>query len=69
MNLAEQMRKGMEEKNIPHIGSAAADHITISLGVNTIITSDESSIDEFIRKTDNALYKAKERRNCSVFAE
>jgi diguanylate cyclase (GGDEF)-like protein len=67
--LAEQMRKGVEEKNIPHLYSDVSDHVTISLGINTIIPADESSIDEFISYTDKALYKAKERRNCSVSAK
>lgn len=68
LNLAEQMRKGMEEKTIPHLRSCVSHHVTISLGINTIIPSDESSIDEFIGNTDKALYKAKERHNCSVYA-
>lgn len=68
LSLAEQFRKGVEEKNVPHLYSDAAKHVTISLGINTIIPSDEVSIEEFIRNTDKALYKAKERRNCAVFA-
>jgi len=68
LNLAEKMRKNVEEKSIPHLFSNISDHVTISLGINTIIPSDESSIDEFIRNTDKALYMAKKKRNCSVFA-
>jgi|GEM_PF-1353691 len=68
MNLAELMRIGVEEKSVPHSRSDVSDHVTISLGINTIIPSDESSIDEFINNTDKALYMAKKRRNCSVFA-
>lgn len=67
LNLAEQMRKGVEEKSVPHLYSNVSDHVTISLGINTIIPSDKSSIDEFISNTDKALYMAKKRRNCSVF--
>jgi len=67
-NLAEQIRKGVEEKALPHMYSEAAKHVTISLGVNTVVPSDNVSIEEFIRNTDQALYKAKERRNCSVCA-
>jgi len=66
MNLAEQMRKGVEEKQVPHSFSDVSDYVTISLGVNTVIPSDETSIDDFISNTDRALYKAKEKRNCSV---
>lgn len=68
LKLAELMRKGVEEKSVPHSYSDVSDHVTISLGINTIIPSDESSIDEFINNTDSALYKAKKRRNCSVSA-
>lgn len=68
LNLAEQMRKGVEARFIRHLSSKVSDHVTISLGINTIIPSDESSIDEFISNTDKALYRAKARRNCSVFA-
>ncbi len=53
---------------MPHLFSDVSDHVTISLGVNTIIPSDETSIDEFISCADKALYKAKEKRNCAVFA-
>lgn len=68
LNIAEQMRKGVEEKSVPHLYSGVSDHVTISLGINTIIPSDESSIDEFISNTDKALYMAKKRRNCPSFA-
>ena len=62
------MRKGVEEKSIPHLYSDISDHVTISLGINTIIPSDESSIDEFLSSADKALYMAKRRCNCSALA-
>jgi len=68
LNLAERIRKEVEEKSLPHLCSNVSDHVSICLGINTIIPSDESSIDEFINNTDKALYIAKERRNCSAFA-
>jgi len=50
-------------------GHQAGDYcIKLIAGVNTTIPSDESSIDEFISNTDKALYMAKKRRNCAVFA-
>lgn len=64
--LAEQIRKRVEKTAVPHAGPS--DNVTISLGVNTVIPSDESSADEFINNTDKALYRAKERRNCSAAA-
>ncbi len=68
LHLAEQMRKAVEEKCVPNSHSAVAVHLTISLGVNTVIPSEEMSADEFISSTDKALYLAKKRRNCTVFA-
>nr|WP_108849489.1 hypothetical protein [Clostridium drakei] len=39
--------------------SSIFDHVTISLGANTVIPSNASSVEEFIRTTDKALYEAK----------
>jgi diguanylate cyclase (GGDEF)-like protein len=68
LRLAELMRAGVEERAVSSMHSKAPDHVTISLGINTIIPSDELSIDDFISDTDKALYMAKERRNCAVYA-
>lgn len=65
-NLAEQMRKNVEKLNIEHAHSSATNCVTISIGVNTVIPSDKSSIEEFIRTTDKALYKAKEKNRNNV---
>jgi diguanylate cyclase (GGDEF)-like protein len=65
-NLAEQMRRNVEKLNIEHAYSSTADHVTISLGVNTVIPSDKSSIEEFINTTDKALYKAKEKNRNNI---
>ena len=66
--LAEQIRISVEKMAIQHLHSDISATITISLGVNTINPSGGSSVEEFIYKTDKALYKAKERRNCIRFA-
>ena len=68
LKLAERMRHGVEAVGVPHLYSGISDRVTISLGTNTIIPTDESSIEEFINDADKALYKAKKRRNCSVSA-
>lgn len=68
LKLAEKIRTGVEEAVVPHLYSGISDHVTISLGVNSVIPSEESSVYEFINDADVALYKAKERRNCSVSA-
>jgi diguanylate cyclase (GGDEF)-like protein len=64
LELAEQMRKRAEGMAVQHLHSDISDNITISLGVYTVIPTDELSIEGFIYNTDKALYKAKESRNC-----
>ncbi len=64
LELAEIMRKKIEELNISHLFSSACKYVTISLGVHSVIPSDEMSMEKFIKITDNALFKAKkENRN------
>jgi diguanylate cyclase (GGDEF) domain len=66
--LAEHIRKKVEELNIPHAYSAVSPYVTISLGINTVYPSNASSIDEFINRADKALYDAKKSRNATVVA-
>jgi diguanylate cyclase (GGDEF)-like protein len=68
LEFAEQLRKKVEQMAIPHMYSSISKYITISLGVYTLIPSDESSIEEFIRTADKALYQAKKERNNIVVA-
>lgn len=64
--LAERMRRGVEELNIKHEYSEISDRLTISLGVCTVIPSSKSSTDEFIRSADMALYQAKRMNRNNV---
>jgi GGDEF domain-containing protein len=41
-------------------------NINIAREIYTIVPSDESTIDDFIRNADKALYMAKKTRNCSI---
>lgn len=68
LEFAEQLRKEVEQLAIPHMYSSVSNHVTISLGVNTVIPSNESSVEEFIRTADKALYEAKKDRNKIVVA-
>ena len=47
----EQMRNAVEEKKTPHQRSRFPT-MTISLGINTVVPSDDLSIGEFIRNAD-----------------
>ncbi|MCL2122712.1 MAG: diguanylate cyclase [Desulfovibrionaceae bacterium] len=58
LTVAEHIRAGVENTVIPSADERAA-KVTISIGVNTQIPTQSSSIDDFISKADEALYTAK----------
>jgi diguanylate cyclase (GGDEF)-like protein len=69
LEYADQLRIMVEEQKIPNKNSLASKYLTISIGVHTLIPSDESSIEELINAADEALYKAKKSRNKIVVAD
>ncbi len=64
--LAEGIRAGVEKKNIVHGYSSTADCVTISLGVNAIIPSEEQTLEIFIKSADMALYQVKNKSRNKV---
>ena len=68
VEFAENIRKHIEDLQIPHSGSEVTDHVTASLGLVAIdfneVTADK---DEFYRIADSALYQAKETGRNKVF--
>ena len=60
---AEQIRKRVLELAVPHEYSSVSPYLTISIGVHTLVPSDQSSIEEFIETADQALYEAKKSHN------
>lgn len=69
VEIAEDIRKAIEDLHIPHISSAIQPYVTISAGVNITIPSIEQKPLQFLKETDIALYKAKNcgRNNVQVF--
>ncbi|UMZ72670.1 diguanylate cyclase domain-containing protein [Natranaerofaba carboxydovora] len=72
--VAERLRKGVVELQIPHVDSKISDYVTVSLGVTTIKFGDklkdildekdareEELINKFVETADEALYEAKEK--------
>ncbi|MGE5543409.1 MAG: diguanylate cyclase domain-containing protein [Bacillota bacterium] len=59
MIVAEQLRTGIIDLAIPHISSPIAPVITISLGVTTLYPKPGQDPTELIRRSDEALYRAK----------
>ena len=70
LQVAEKIRKAVELENIPHAYSPASSHVTISIGVVSIIPHPRLSQNLFIEMADNALYKAKKmgRNQIQVFS-
>ncbi|HML46588.1 MAG TPA: GGDEF domain-containing protein, partial [Clostridia bacterium] len=60
VRVANRMRKAVEELIIPNKASAAAEVVTVSIGVCSAAATDVSSIHQLVGKADKALYKAKE---------
>jgi diguanylate cyclase (GGDEF)-like protein len=61
LKFGEILKSKIAELNILHGFSKIADRVTASIGITSIIPSNKITINEFIRKTDNALYNAKKR--------
>lgn len=59
LEVAETIRRNVEQIKIPHNKSQILDHVTISLGIATMFPIKESSPYELLNMADNALYQAK----------
>ncbi len=65
IQVAENIRKAVEQHAIVHEFARASDYITISAGVTSVIPLQNQTTDEIINTADKALYLAKESgRNC-----
>ena len=69
-NVAESLRKNIENAKIPHKNSSVSDYVTVSLGVATTNQADLLVYEELLDEADSALYKAKEKgRNRYISVE
>jgi len=63
--IAERCRQALFKKQIPHEQSKVSQLLTISLGVSTMIPSQDDEHNELISRADKQLYQAKQKgRNC-----
>jgi diguanylate cyclase (GGDEF)-like protein/PAS domain S-box-containing protein len=64
MTVAEQLRHEVDSLHIPHVTSQVAPHVTISLGVATLVPNKDMTPRKLLIRADKALYQAKkEGRN------
>lgn len=59
--LADTLCENIRAMSLPHQYSQVADHITISVGVASMIPSAENHYEDLVREADKSLYAAKER--------
>ncbi|MRG72884.1 diguanylate cyclase [Alphaproteobacteria bacterium HT1-32] len=70
MHLAEKLRDAVEQLKLPHKSSLTAEHVTISVGVASVVASTEREPEDLFKRADKALYSAKETgRNKVVSAD
>jgi len=68
--IADKLLENVQNCNIPHEHSNAADRVTISIGVTTGKVAHTHTADDFVKKADELLYKSKrEGRNRYSFEQ
>jgi diguanylate cyclase (GGDEF)-like protein len=67
--VAERILQAVEACGIPHASSSAAPHVTVSIGITTLLPVPGQPLKDAMRQADEALYQAKEngRRQFRVF--
>ncbi len=59
--IAKGLCKSISDMNLPHAHSKAADHVTISIGVASVLPKEDEPSSRLIALADEALYAAKEK--------
>lgn len=59
VTVARRLQEKTHQLNIPHAYSQAADHVTFSIGIATMIPSDACSQLDLVNRADKLLYEAK----------
>lgn len=59
LRVAERIRQGMHQLQIPHCGSSVVPYATVSLGIATCIPSLQQHSDALLKAADMALYESK----------
>jgi diguanylate cyclase (GGDEF)-like protein len=61
LTVAKRVQDTVKQLNIPHADSTVADHVTLSIGVATLIPAEPMSSFDLVRCADELLYAAKRR--------
>lgn len=61
VKIAEQIRRGIENLNIPHPESKISKTVTLSIGISSTIPSDKLTVSDLIKAANSSLSEAKEQ--------
>lgn len=59
VNAAKKLLSRINDRRIPHLDSPVAEHITVSIGVSTMVPGREYDYETLVAQADTALYEAK----------
>ncbi len=59
LRVAEHLRQGVAELGLPHAHSTVAPHVTVSIGVATLVPKPGQPSSDLIRRADELMYEAK----------
>lgn len=68
LQVAERLRKAVEELNVPHKNSLTEDRVTMSIGYVSVVPTDDIEPSHLIEWADAALYQAKQSGRNHVIA-
>ncbi|MFH2130929.1 MAG: diguanylate cyclase, partial [bacterium] len=60
MRIMSDVRKSIEDLQIPHLQSSSSEVVTVSIGVSMCIPTPDRSLQELLKNADEALYLAKD---------
>ncbi|MGG3940910.1 diguanylate cyclase [Peribacillus psychrosaccharolyticus] len=68
ISVAERIKTAIDRMQIPHANSLNSPHVTVSMGIGTVIPSEAGTVTTLIEHADQALYQAKSQgRNRMIF--
>jgi diguanylate cyclase (GGDEF)-like protein len=69
LRVAERLQERMRSASIAHEFSAAAPHVTLSIGIGSTVPSDSQSSSQLVETADKCLYRAKRNGRNRIEAE
>lgn len=61
VQVADRILQAIDQLHTPHSASSVCSHVTVSIGVSTLVPDNDSSLTHMLKQADQALYHAKHR--------